>query len=311
MRTLINNSPDAQLVIDVAGFVIFLNPAAQNLFGLHDLDSSAFRLPLAEDDGPTQLCIPGDPNRTVEMRSNPVVLHDESVRLISLRDVTEQMRLESIKQDMENISRHDLKSPLSGIVGLARAMQAKSSADKEHERVFGMIADSGEQVLEQVNRTLDLYKMETGSYTLHPERVDLAEILHEKIKRLPKRPDAAGVELKGFEDGFVVSGEPMLLHMLVDNLLNNALDASGGKPVIVEADREASLVVFWNALEVPRDIRNVFFEKYVTQGKRFGTGLGTYSAKLVAQTHGAEISMKSSKADGTTIALDFSNASPP
>ena len=56
---------------------------------------------------------------------------------------------------------------------------------------------------------------------------------------------------------------------------------------------------------VPESIRSVFFDKYSTAGKREGTGLGTYSAKLMVNALGGDISMQTSDEHGTTILITF------
>ena len=62
-----------------------------------------------------------------------------------------------------------------------------------------------------------------------------------------------------------------------------------------------ALICIHNQGIVPKDIQESFFEKYATAGKNRGTGIGTYSAKLIAETLDGKISMTSSKAKGTNI----------
>jgi sensor histidine kinase regulating citrate/malate metabolism len=54
---------------------------------------------------------------------------------------------------------------------------------------------------------------------------------------------------------------------------------------------------------VPEEIRSCFFDKYVTRGKKTGTGLGTYSAALAARTQKGDISMETSEETGTVITV--------
>jgi len=54
---------------------------------------------------------------------------------------------------------------------------------------------------------------------------------------------------------------------------------------------------------VPEQVREDFFEKYATFGKRHGTGLGTYSARLIARTLGGDVTMDTSEAGGTTLTV--------
>lgn len=56
---------------------------------------------------------------------------------------------------------------------------------------------------------------------------------------------------------------------------------------------------------VPEEIRDTFFDKYATAGKSGGTGLGTYSARLNAETLGGKISLDTSEENGTTITISF------
>ena len=82
---------------------------------------------------------------------------------------------------------------------------------------------------------------------------------------------------------------------MLSNLVKNALEASpdGGRVSVVLRAGTTLDVVIANAGAVPVSIRGNFFEKYSTAGKKDGTGLGTYGARLIAETHGAKISMAS------------------
>ena len=97
----------------------------------------------------------------------------------------------------------------------------------------------------------------------------------------------------------------MLLYAMLGNLVRNALDASqGGGPVDIALATGSSVVLtVHNPQSVPEAVRERFFEKFATYGKRFGTGLGTYSAKLIAEAHGGTIAMRTSDEDGTTVTV--------
>ncbi len=56
-----------------------------------------------------------------------------------------------------------------------------------------------------------------------------------------------------------------------------------------------------NQGEIPAEIKDCFFDKYSTAGKSSGTGLGTYSAKLMSQIQGGDISFTSSAQAGTEL----------
>jgi signal transduction histidine kinase len=52
-------------------------------------------------------------------------------------------------------------------------------------------------------------------------------------------------------------------------------------------------------------VRARFFDKCATHGKENGSGLGTYSARLIAQAHGGSIAMPTSEQDGTTLTIQL------
>jgi CheY-like chemotaxis protein len=93
---------------------------------------------------------------------------------------------------------------------------------------------------------------------------------------------------------------------MLGNLMKNAIEASpegGTVTVSIEGPRDVIMVRLHNAGAVPEAIRDSFFEKYHSVGKTDGTGLGTYSARLMARTQGGDISMRTSAETGTTISI--------
>jgi K+-sensing histidine kinase KdpD len=68
------------------------------------------------------------------------------------------------------------------------------------------------------------------------------------------------------------------------------------------------MIRIYNQGAVPEHIRDRFFEKYVTSGKKRGIGLGTYSAKLMAETQHGSVAMATSEQDGTTVTIQLPKA---
>jgi signal transduction histidine kinase len=97
---------------------------------------------------------------------------------------------------------------------------------------------------------------------------------------------------------------------MLSNILKNAVEASpDGESIAVSLSNSSPRAVrVRNSGEVPDSIRDRFFEKYVTSGKERGTGLGTYSAKLIAETQGGGIRLDSSEPGCTTIEIQLSAA---
>jgi len=110
---------------------------------------------------------------------------------------------------------------------------------------------------------------------------------------------------------FIIWGEELLCFSVFSNLLKNAMEASPYREIItVTLQRENSMnaMVIHNQGAVPEQIRDRFFEKYVTFGKNLGTGLGTYSARLITEAQGGNISLQSVGADETLIVVRLPRA---
>jgi CheY-like chemotaxis protein/HPt (histidine-containing phosphotransfer) domain-containing protein len=73
--------------------------------------------------------------------------------------------------------------------------------------------------------------------------------------------------------------------------------------ISIDGPRDGVTARIHNPGAVPDSVRDSFFEKYASSGKSEGTGLGTYSARLMARTQGGDISMRTSAQGGTTIEI--------
>jgi PAS domain S-box-containing protein len=232
-------------------------------------------------------------------------------------DITDRKELEQIREDVERISRHDLKTPLGGIIGIPQLMQEDENLTEQQREYLGLIEEAGRKMLELLNRSVDLLRIERGTYEYQPAKIDAANIIrqviadHEKLirkKRLRVRCNSPGCCF--FAEGENVAkntirsvyaeGEELLSYTMFGNILTNALEASPeGEEVSILCDENGKVsITIRNKGLVPQQIRDRFFEKFVTYGKKKGNGIGTYSAKLSAEVQGGEISMRS--ADGHT-----------
>jgi signal transduction histidine kinase/CheY-like chemotaxis protein len=220
------------------------------------------------------------------------------------RTLEENARL---REDVERMSRHDLKTPLNSILGATRLLRDDSRLTTEQRELVGVLQRSGFRMLEMVNLTLGLFKMETGAYDFRPQAVDLREVVTRVLVDLHSYAEASAVTLhmEGSDRTPVyVRGEELLCYSIAANVVKNAIEAAGpGKRVTVTLMRgEPVVLAVHNPGEVPAEVASRFFEKYVTSGKSGGTGLGTYSARLMARAQLGDLQLHTDKT-GTTLAL--------
>lgn len=228
------------------------------------------------------------------------------------------LEADQLKADMERITRHDLKTPIAGIVGCAALIQKSptwaDTLSPELRRFLQLIEDAGRHAMEMISRSLDMYKIERGHYQLVPQAVDLVSLIgkltlnHTELAQ--RKTNTIEIWLPGRlateTDRFEVVGEEMLCYSLFSNLIQNAVEASPAHmPITVSLGvcEGMATIAIHNAGTVPDTIRERFFDKYVTAGKGSGTGLGTYSARLMAEVQGGRIHMESAEAHGTTVTV--------
>jgi len=208
------------------------------------------------------------------------------------------------REDAERIARHDLKTPLASIAATPALLRAIEPPNAEQEQLLGMVEHAANRALSMVKLSLDLYHMETGSYVFQPECVDVAGIATSVMQDLRAHAASKGVrlELQSPAEAVWVAADASLCYCCMANLLKNAVEAaSDGSAVTVSVALGPRVrVAIHNRGVVPPALRERFFEKYATQGKLDGTGLGTYSSHLMALAQGGSLSMETSDAQGTT-----------
>lgn len=230
-------------------------------------------------------------------------------------DITKRKQIEYALENYINTLNHDLRSPLSIIIGYSSYLLEEDLSLEEIKKFSGIINQTGKKMLKMMESYLSLAKIEKGqeivnkteitvtqiveelkSYFANLEKSDIAEILLKDINGLASSPTL--IEKKILID-------ENLFYSLTDNLIHNAFEASQS-PIdkiiinIFEEKKNLCIAVF-NTGEIPAEIQKKLFRKFISS-KKNGTGIGLYSARLIARAHGGDISYVPEK-DGTRFIL--------
>jgi signal transduction histidine kinase len=253
--------------------------------------------------------------RTLQLRVKQLELLKYNRRLHS--EIKRRAQAEMIREEVERINRHDLKSGLSLVIGYPELLLQQGDLNPEQVKLIKRIRAAGYRMLDMIRNHLDMFKMEKGVYALTRLPTDLVQTLCDLEEELAPQLASGGVRLAIRLDGrdvvgdetFTVSAEGPLLRTMCRNLIQNAVEASRpGDEVAVSLELDHAgrpCLAVTNPTPVPAQIRERFFEKYVTHGKENGTGLGTYFAALIARTHGADITMSTGEETGTSLRITF------
>jgi CheY-like chemotaxis protein len=219
-----------------------------------------------------------------------------------------------LREDIDRIVRHDLKNPLNAIIALPPVIEREGSLSELQISHLNMIKDAGLDMLSMINLSLDMFKMERGMYQLQPAKIDIPSLIRRILLENRVLADlkeiSANILINGYppeeNTSVFVRGEELLCYSMLMNLIKNALEASPKEEQItIRIDQNAEsgeiIISIRNKGEVPAEIRDTFFDKYVTSGKPSGTGLGTYSAWLMAEVQDGRIRLDNSVENETTL----------
>lgn len=338
-RTLFDSAPDAISILDREGMVLDVNPACCELYGMGRkelIGQPSLNFVVRQNWEICRLNFEKLKEKQVDVEEEIAILYgvekcqrpvwrkaralqDEDGLfngvLIHDRDISCRKEAERLQEDLDRIARHDLKAPLNGIINVPQLIRSGKNLSYDQLRWLQMIEDSGYKMLDMINSSLDLYRMEEGTYDFQPVRVDCVAIFHKISLDLLDRMQAKGTELKIYLAGqpidekavYIVPGDELLCYSMLANLVKNALEASPtgqAIEVFLESNGKYEIAIHNFGL-VPSELKNCFFAKYATAGKKSGTGLGTYSAMLMARTQKGDITMRSSSKEGTFVTVSF------
>jgi len=166
-----------------------------------------------------------------------------------------------------------------------------------------------------VNLSLDLFKMEQGTYQYEPTPVEVLstidDIVQENQILISSKQVSLEIRINGNlvseSASFEVPGENLLFYSMLANLIKNALEASPEKAKLgIDLKSEDGYIIsIHNEGAVPEEMRPIFFDKYSTSGKLGGSGLGTYSARLITQTLGGKIQLETNQETGTSVIISL------
>jgi signal transduction histidine kinase len=225
-------------------------------------------------------------------------------------------QLEALRQDLTRMIIHDLKSPLSGIMGsldyLDSGLLGEVNADQKH--IVTLAKKSSDTMLSMIQNLLDVAKMEEGKLDLKRETVDLAAILAERKHQFEALAvsESKQIALETAMSAAPASLEKNLIERVLNNLISNALNhtSSGGKIVLglkqVSGAYEVS--VSDNGVGIPPEYREKIFEKFVQVERkqarlRTGAGLGLTFCRMVVETHGGKIRVESELNKGSSFII--------
>ena len=199
------------------------------------------------------------------------------------------------------------------MAGLAGVVLKDGNLTEKQQKSIKLIQELGVKALKFLDRSRDILQIEQGTYTLQKKTLNIFELIQQILNELESLSSGKFIkpEIRHGTDtpeNATLYGDEGLLSLMFSNLIKNAIEASpANESLVITVKRKKILHYFTvdihNKGTVPEEIRDKFFEQYVTSGKEGGTGIGTYSAKLIAKSHQGDITFHSSEGDGTHVVV--------
>ena len=234
----------------------------------------------------------------------------------SANSLLNQKKLSNIKNDFINNMTHELKTPVSTIalaLDVIRDKDIKQSSDKT-ERYLKIISEENIRLGAQIEKVLQIAKLDKGDLKLSFEPIDINEVLDQVVKNHCVQIEQNGVklDLDLQAEETMVAADRVHLTNIIFNLMDNAIKYSKEQPEICittsNTEKTLSIKIADKGIGIAKDQQTKIFEKFyrVPTGdlhdvKGFGLGL-SYVKKMIEMHHGS-ITVNSKINEGTDFTV--------
>lgn len=218
-------------------------------------------------------------------------------------------RLEKFRREFVADLSHEIKTPLTGILGAADLMDAR-------DPLAAMVKKEAGRLNALVQQILDLARLEREGDVLRRGETDLADLVRETVTRLQPVARAAGTDLAvaaSSAPSLRAVCDPHLLERALANLVENAVRHSGSPTVRVSCGREGPdvrLAVEDEGRGVPPGEAERIFERFhrldpARAAETGGAGLGLAIVRRIARLHGGDVVCEPVAPHGARFVLKF------
>lgn len=151
-----------------------------------------------------------------------LIPYGQNQRLAIVRDVTRQVKLETMRRDFVANASHELRSPLTVISGYLDSLAEDDELPKSLEGPVGEMQRQAERMTQILVDLIELTRLESAEAAARQEFVDIGEMLQEIVDEFSKRSPGRRIELH-LESDVALLGKEVEFHSIAYNLIENAV----------------------------------------------------------------------------------------
>lgn len=319
-EAIFSNIDDSIVILDKHGCLLILNEAAQSVLGLNP--EAVIGKPLTEVIQHGELLLLLERAANDNLKYHEINMDDGRVfnarytlipnigSAITLQDITYLKEIDHVKNDFVHAVSHDLRSPLTSVLGYAELIGRVGSLNEQQQDFLNRLQMSVQAITALVNDLLDLGRLEAG-FDTRRESVQLENILRYTVDMINGQAKAANIEIHIQQASNLpaVKANPLRLRQMLDNLIGNAIKYTPrGGQVQVHLhckDSQVILQVQDNGVGIARKDQPHIFEKFY-RGENMpegtsGSGLGLAIVKSIVDSHQGRIWVESETGQGASF----------
>jgi PAS domain S-box-containing protein len=314
---------DGIALVDRQGVVRLWNHAAESITGLRATavlsrpvgqavpgwERIVLRIPVGDRSGAARpVLLPLDTLTGQEVWLSIYGIAFQGGTVYAFRDVTDQRRLDSLREDVIATVSHELRTPVAAVYGAARTLLARDNDQTTTERLLQIIDSESARLAGLVDDMLITSQIDAGRVTLTQTAIDPRETIEAAIQGV----DSTQLHVESDGASGRASGDPQKLRQVLANLLENALKY-GREPVTVRAldsRRSIRFEISDCGDGIRREEQQRIFEKFyrmedhLSAGVR-GTGLGLYICRELVHRMNGRIGVESENGQGATFWIEL------
>ncbi|MEG9863043.1 MAG: ATP-binding protein [Parvularculales bacterium] len=321
---------DALFILDTEGVIIQVNHVAERLFGKSIVGAKVtevLNMPNFSDDFKAVLnsdhaieCIAGADNKTAQQFHLRMRRIDSSSVAMLLMDMTLQRNLEKVRRDfVANVS-HELRSPLTSLIGFVETMQSSSELDQATQaRFLGIMEEEAKRMSRLINDLMSLSRVEVEEHIAPTDIIYIKSVINSVIASISNRAGKKGRAIlfrdkrKNPDDATTVLGETDEIMEVFHNLIENAIKyGHDNTDIEILLSDESENELRFDVINIGDGIEEKHLSRLTERFYRVdkgrsrqmgGTGLGLAIVKHIVNRHRGRLSITSKPMAQTVFSI--------